>query len=217
MLLIIAIILNFAALYLVFHYFKWKITSYNFLESYEKRKEEIGEEINLMIIEINKTTERNLQVLEAKINQLNEVAARAEKVLNAFKKEKDITETSENIYRKLERKSINSKIEKAASPADAEQRKANKSNELFAAAPGAEPVFTGERKDTSPASPGKSIAEASVTGAPSNEDAAKAQKESLRDKVIGMYNNGIDIELISGKLGITTGEVELIISISKIK
>ncbi|MCL2704966.1 MAG: hypothetical protein FWE72_02020 [Spirochaetaceae bacterium] len=173
---IIAIILNFIALYLIFHYFKWKLTSFNFLENFEKKKEEIGSEINLMIIELNKTTERNLQILEAKMGQLNEVVSRAEKIFSAFKKEKEITETSENIYQKLERKSINDAIEKA--------------------------VKVKVKEDEAK---------------PELLDNTKIQKEDLREKVIEMYKNGIDIELISGKLGITKGEVELIISISEIK
>jgi len=181
LLIIIAVILNFAALFIIFHYFKWKLTSYNFLEGYEKKKENIGSEINLMIIELNKTTERNLVILEAKIAQLNEAVVKAEKLFNAFKKEKEITENSEKIYQKLERKSINDKIEKAARNKEEEKE--------------------------------KTIPE------PKSEvlDTAEIKKEDLRDKVMGMYKNGIDIELISKKLGITSGEVELIISISKIK
>ena len=36
-------------------------------------------------------------------------------------------------------------------------------------------------------------------------------------KVMSMYQNGIDIDLISRNLGITSGEAELIISINNIK
>jgi len=181
MLLIIAVILNFIALFTIFHYFKWKLTSFNFLESYEKKKEEIGSDINLMIIELNKTTDRNLQLMEAKISQLNETVAKAEKVFNAFKKEKEITENSENIYQKLEKKSRNDKIEKVARNKEEEKEKTI-------------PEQKSEVLDTT-----------------------EIKKEDLHEKVIGMYRNGIDIEIISGKLGITSGEVELIISISKIK
>ena len=180
MLQIIAIILNFTVLYIFFHYFKWKITSNSFLETYEKKKQELGEEINLMIIELNKTTERNLQILEAKIGQLNEAMAKSEKVFTALKKEKGITEISENIYQKLERKNISDKIEKIVKV----------------------------KEDKAPPVP---------VPEPELFDTEKVQKEDLRDKVIGMYKNGIEIEQISRDLGITSGEVELIISISKIK
>ncbi len=188
MLLIIAIILNFAALYFIFHYFKWKLTSYNFLEGYEKKKEEIADEINLMIIEINKTTERNIQILEAKINQLNEAASKSEKLFAALRKEKEINENSENIYQKLERKSINDKIEKIG-----KTKEENK--ELFP--PKQEPELFDNSSNI--------------------DNSVKMSREDMREKVITMYKNGIDIELISRNLGITTGEVELIISISKIK
>ena len=91
MLLIIAIILNFIALFLMFHFFKWKLTSFNFLESFEKKQEKMGNQINSMNTAIDKTTERNLRLLEAKIDdanekigQLNEVIGRAEKIFAAF-------------------------------------------------------------------------------------------------------------------------------------
>jgi len=212
MLIIIAIILNFAAVYFIFHYFRWKLTTHNFLEGYEKKKDEIGKEINLMLTELNKATERNLQIMEAKINQLNELVAKAdesitksEKVFSALKKEKEITENSENIYQKLERKSINGKIEEAA--------KVNSRREVSSSASAAKE-------------------ESKVTASKSEQglfddvvDAAKVTKEELHEmgqrevseKVINMYKNGIDIEFISRNLGITSGEVELIISISKIK
>ena len=188
MLLIIAIILNFIALFLMFHFFKWKLTSFNFLESFEKKQEKMGNQINSMNTAIDKTTERNLMLLEAKIDdanekigQLNEVIGRAEKIFAAFKKEKEITENSEKIYQKLERKSINDKIEKVARAKE-----------------------KGERNVVSKPDP-------------ELQKTAKIPEDDLRNKVIGMYKNGFDIELISGELGITSGEVELIISISKIK
>jgi hypothetical protein len=165
MLLIISIIINFAALFIIFHYFKWKLTSYNFLEGFEKKKGDINYEIDAMLVEINRTTERNLQILEAKINQLNEVVLRSEKIFNAVKKEQTISVNTEDIYHKLERKSFNDSIVKHADAATA-----------------AVPV-----------------------------------KEDIREKVISMHRNGIDVELISRNLGITSGEVELMISINNIK
>ena len=208
MLVIIAIILNFAAIYFIFHYFKWKLTTHNFLEAYEKKKDEIGKEIDLMLTELNNATERNLQIMEAKISQLNELAAKAdeaiaksEKVFSAIKKEKEITENSENIYRKLERKSINDKMEETIKVKGLGGSASDEKKEKKVTASNSEPepeLF---------------------------DDAVKIQKEDLHEmgqrevseKVINMYKNGIDIELISRKLGITSGEVELIISISKIK
>ena len=183
---IITVVLNFAALLIIFHYFKWKITSFNFLESFEKKKDEIGNEINLMIAEIDKTTERNLRLLEAKIDlanekigQINEVVSRAEKVFSAYKKEKAITENSENIYQKLERTSINDKIEKIAKVKEKDKEKVIQKPE------------------------------------PKLPETANSPKDNLQNRVIGMYKNGFDIKLISEELGITSGEVELIISISK--
>ncbi len=175
MLIIITILINSAALYLIFHYFKWKLTSYNFLEGYESRKEEISREIDTILVEINRTTERNLQILEAKINQLNEAVARSEKVFNALNKEKNSIDNTGAIYQKLERKSINDRIEKMGRLQDEKQQ-----------------------------------SEAAASELPMTRD-------DLRDKVITMYKNGIDIDLISRNLGVTSGEVELIISISKIK
>ncbi|MCL2791634.1 MAG: hypothetical protein FWD87_00945 [Spirochaetaceae bacterium] len=228
MLIIIAVILNFVAIYFIFHYFKWKLTSHNFLESYEKKKNEIGEEINLMLIEINKTTERNLQILEAKINQLNEVVARSEKVFGALKKEKEITENSENIYQKLERKSINNNIEKVGKVKerhkvlDRGQPEALDKGRYEVSDKGQSEVLDREEERDDVERRAKEV----ISSKPEPElfdntvkpsDTVKVPKEDLHEKVLTMYKNGIDIELISRKLGITSGEVELIISISKIK
>ncbi len=175
MLIIITLIVNTLALFLIFHYFKWKLTSYNFLDGFEKKKEEFKDEIDEIIIEINRTTERNLQILEAKINQLNEITARSEKMFNALKKQKNTDESTEEIFQKLEKKSISDRIEKL-----------------------------GSSQSSGPTHPA-GAAESAVT------------REDIRHKVMSMYQNGIDIELISRNLGITSGEAELIISINNIK
>ncbi|MDX9800197.1 MAG: hypothetical protein RBT69_02535 [Spirochaetia bacterium] len=173
MFIIITLLVNTLTLFLIFHYFKWKLTSYNFLEGFEKKKDEFKNEIDEIIIEINRTTERNLQILEAKIIQLNEITDRSEKVFSALKKQKDTAENTDEIFQKLERKSNSDKIEKLGSPQSVKPIKKNENSAVV--------------------------------------------REDIRSKVMTMYQNGIDIELISRNLGITSGEAELIISINTIK
>lgn len=169
---IIITIVNFVILYLIFHYFKWKFTSHNFLDKYEKQKEEICRNIESIIGDINRATERNLQILEAKIEQLKSVSTQAEKLFTAIIKEQQFTKNEDIIYKKLERGSINYQLAKV--------EEADKKN---------------------------------ITKEKSQEP---EKIETIKEKVIAMYKNGIGVELISQNLGIASSEVELIISISKI-
>ena len=155
---ILVLLLNAAVLFLYFHYFRWKITSADFLKDIKIQKEEIAQEISAMIIELNKTTERNLQIIEDRINQLKELNRKSEKLVNIFKKNQD---DLYNAYLEIEK---NSKPEPEAAVVQKQE----------------------------------------IT----------ADNETVRDKVLKMYQNGIDYELIAGNLGITSGEVEFIISIN---
>lgn len=109
---ILIAIVNFIILYLIFHYFKWKFTDYNFLDKYEKQKEEIRLDIESIIRDINRATERNLQILEAKIEQLKSVSAQAEKLFTVIMKEQQLTKNEDIIYKKLEKGSLNYQLAK---------------------------------------------------------------------------------------------------------
>lgn len=174
MTILISVFINLLAIYIIFQYFKWKLTSYTFLDRYDKKKEEIRKEIDLILLELNRTTERNLQILEAKIGQLNDAIHKSEKIFTILKKEKEVLDNTGNIYQRLERKSMSDAVEKIGRKAES------------------------EKKEETPGDMG-------------------LKKDEIREKVITMYKNGIDIDLISRNLGITSGEVELIISISNIK
>eukprot|EP01156_Anaeramoeba_ignava_P021985 Anaeramoba_ignava/c20035_g3_i1.p3 GENE.c20035_g3_i1~~c20035_g3_i1.p3 ORF type:complete len:185 (+),score=24.77 c20035_g3_i1:1770-2324(+) len=106
---LINIIINIIILFFIFHYLKWKLL----------KKSETGEDSSFkteaenLIIEINRTTERNLQLIEAKIQQLKEAVKDAERVISVINKEKSGSADESEIYRKLENRSFFENAKKA--------------------------------------------------------------------------------------------------------
>ena len=99
---LINIIINLILLFFMYHYLKWKL-----LNKDEKGSESGFEaEAESLIIEINRTTERNLQLIEAKIKQLKEEVKNADKVVSVINKEKSGNADESAIYRKLETRSL---------------------------------------------------------------------------------------------------------------
>ena len=102
MLFIINVLINLTVIFLMFHYMNWKT---------ENRKPDSGirefeEDVEKLIIEINRTTERNLQLIEAKIKQLKNIISDAEKYISVIEKEKAVNREQDLLYQKLENRSF---------------------------------------------------------------------------------------------------------------
>ena len=176
----INIIINLVFLFLMYHYLKWSLLKKEGRHSSENYEEEAEK----LVIEINRTTERNLQLIEAKIGQLKEVIKDADRAVSVINREKK-GETDENrLYRKLENRSFYENAPKQESSViKVELPRKKKANNIT------------EKKSTD------------------NEN-TEGDKD-IRSRVITMYRNGIDLELISRNLNIPTGEIELMISLDK--
>ena len=108
---LINIIINLILLFFMYHYLKWRLLS----RDTKKEESSFENEAESFIIEINRTTERNLQLIEAKIEQLKAAVKDAEKVVSVFNKEKTSNTDESEIYRKLESRSIYENMQKAES------------------------------------------------------------------------------------------------------
>jgi hypothetical protein len=83
---------GFAALYLVFK----RIISRWFVNTAELDK--IKAEVEKMLVELNHTTGRNIDLIEARVTQLRELLATVDKRIGLYKREADKTETAKTVY-----------------------------------------------------------------------------------------------------------------------
>eukprot|EP01156_Anaeramoeba_ignava_P018485 Anaeramoba_ignava/a91907_4.p1 GENE.a91907_4~~a91907_4.p1 ORF type:complete len:185 (+),score=22.34 a91907_4:167-721(+) len=177
---VINIVINLVILFFMFHYLKWSLLK----KENSRTRDSFEEEAENLIIEINRTTERNLQLMEAKIGQLKEAVKDAEKVVSVINREKSGNTDETEIYRKLESRSFYENTPK-------------KEEEVIKVElPGKKAIID--------------------TPAVENTDNYNMTDDlDTRERVIRMYKNGIEIELISRNLNIPTGEIELMISLDK--
>ncbi len=108
---VVNIIINLIFLFFIYHYLKW-----NFLKKGNSDdKTSFEKEAESLIIEINRTTERNLQLIEAKIEQLKDAVRDADRVVSVINREKSGSKDESEIYRKLESRSFYENVPKADS------------------------------------------------------------------------------------------------------
>ncbi len=99
---VINIVINLVILFFMFHYLKWSLLK----KENSRTKDSFEEEAENLVIEINRTTERNLQLLEAKIGQLKDAVKDADRVVSVINREKSGSSDETEIYRKLESRSF---------------------------------------------------------------------------------------------------------------
>ena len=182
MLIILNILINLAMIFLMYHYLKWSLGK----NKGSSELENFEEETEKLIIEINRTTERNLQLLESKITQIKSVIDDADKVVSVINREKSGSRQEAAVLKKLENRSFFENVEKT--------KKANNFTEI------PEPVIKINLSRNNKTEESVVVDEILESG-------------DIRDRAITMYRNGINIELISRNLSIPTGEIELMISL----
>jgi hypothetical protein len=74
----------------------------------------IREEVNRLIIELNQTADRNINLIEEKIDVLNDAIAKADKRLNLFQKESEKHDMSARVYNNILKKGPLPESEKSA-------------------------------------------------------------------------------------------------------
>lgn len=88
-------------LFLVFLYFKAKIDK---AMEPSRLLEEVRGEINELIRELNQTTDRNIELIEERINTMAELLNNADKRLTLLKKEQDKGDKTHTVYTNLRKK-----------------------------------------------------------------------------------------------------------------
>ncbi len=91
----------------MYHYLKWSLLK----KEADKGNSGLDKDAENLIIEINRTTERNLQLMEAKIAQIKDAVKDAERVVSVINREKAGNLDESEIYRKLEARSFYGKSE----------------------------------------------------------------------------------------------------------
>lgn len=86
--------------------------------------EDIRSEVNQLVVELNQTTDRNIDLIEQKIHELNDTLSHADKRINLFQKETEKHDMSAKVYndilkkRPLPRKEEEPKVEATPSTRD---------------------------------------------------------------------------------------------------
>lgn len=184
--------------------------------------ENIRSEINGIIVELNQTTDRNIGLIEDRVNRLNGVLEQADRRLSVLKREVESRSSSTQRYNDI--------LEKARTPGTAP-------------APGASsqsvrPVSDGRSGDEGPGGdvpggsrdasggpaadvPGANAdggagvdAGAGVNSVAGNGDLPGASRAERRRRIVDLHRKGIASNIIANRVGSTVGEVELIISLA---
>jgi DNA-directed RNA polymerase specialized sigma24 family protein len=148
---------------------------------------EVREEVNRILVELNQTTHRNVTLLEDRIASLAEILARADKKIALARRETEKQELADRLYTELagRRREGTAAATEAAGPATAPA-----------------PVSAVDRQaGRSPAEPASAAASMS---------AIDRQTEAVH-----LAQAGLSPSLIARRLGLTLGEVELILSLAE--
>jgi hypothetical protein len=173
--------------------------------------EEVQTEVNTIITELNQTTERNLQLIEERMEKLNTLILQVDRRILLAKTEEERRNESSGTYSQLQGKQRQIQREMARSvPVEARVP--------FAVAPPVEAdLFTPE--PARPATPETTVAaiQPTVPEVTVAVDSVKIRhvqgRDAMKAQVFDMSQAGIAPTLIAQHFGISLGEVELIISL----
>jgi hypothetical protein len=163
----------------------------------------IQDEINRLVVELNQTSDRNIGIIEERLNRLRKLVDEADRKIMLLGKESEKVRLGTDVYDKLK---------KSKSLVSEDQTRET--------SPKANPKATG---DFVPAGADDAVPAAAI---PAPSAAAKAapitatseteqQKPATPgDEVIALHRQGFDPKIIAAKTGSPLGEIELIISLS---
>lgn len=170
---------------------------------------EMQQEVNAIITEMNQTTERNLQLIEDRMEQVAALTAQLDKRIIMAKSAEEKRPDSGGTYNQITQQRRQIQREMSREPI--------RDIDLFNAVEG-EPVaeLAAPTPTPPPLAEQKPAAEPPLTVSP-NAQVVKLQKiqgrEAMKAQVTDMAQAGIAPSLIAQHFGISLGEVELIISL----
>ena len=209
----------------------------------EKFMAEVQQEVNAIITELNQTTERNLQLIEDRMEALSALTSQLDRRIIMAKTEEERRTESTGTYNQLQeqRRQIQREMARGqgslqrepvlqveptvTDPASSPEMKApardlplfaNSAPETIAAIPGSQPnaLFAQNPARRGPDEP---VEPHKVIDASVSTEGRKLRslqgRELMKTQVVDMYKAGIAASLIAQHFEISLGEVELIISL----
>ena len=164
---------------------------------------EIRDEVSRLLVELNRTTDRNIGLIEDRIASLNELLSAADKKIGLLRRESEKHDVGTKVYNRL--------AEGGAPPLSVElsERPENGTGSPRRAALRQEREgMLGQRHERD------GVAAGVAAGMP---PVVSAESPDLHQRVIMLHNAGFAASLIAGRVGVPLGEVELIISLQQRK
>ena len=159
-------------------------------------------EIEGIIVELNQTTDRNIGLIEDRVNQLNRVLEQADRRLSLLKREMESRSQSTDRYNDI-LKRARENATRGAPPSGAD-----------AGAPsGADAGRKPTDGDT--AGHGSQGAGDQTSGSQGAGGQEPTGRTARRKQIIDLHRKGIAANIIANRTGTTVGEVELVISLSE--
>jgi hypothetical protein len=175
--------------------------------------QDLKDELSSILMEINRTTEQNVILLEDRISQLREIMAEADKRIRIIRRENEKNDVSRQVYTGIVRQA-------AEARQAAETRQAGSPQ---AGPPQASPSTDSAGVPQTEGTPGDGPSQDQETGErpepASSQDAetetASSDEPSLDVRVLRLSREGFGAADIAARVGATVGEVELIISLNR--
>ena len=153
-------------------------------------------EIDGIIVELNQTTDRNIGLIEDRVNRLNTLLEQADRRLAILKREIESRSSSSERYNDILQRAPRAQHPHPASQkTDPEVPKGGTSNESSPRRP----------TDRQKAADGQK---------PSDGQKAADGRAARKNQIVELHRKGIAANIIANRTGTTVGEVELIISLS---
>lgn len=153
---------------------------------------QIRSEVNQMIVELNQTADRNIGLVEQRIQSLTDLLEQADRKIKILQREIDRYSRSVETYSSIKPRSVPP------------------------AAPSSADTNTPTRESMQSSSPG--LPSQRNGNAVQSEAVEPAEKQKTkREQIVALYNQGISVDLIASRVNSTVAEVELIISIHEDK
>ncbi len=163
--------------------------------------QEVAREVNSIIVELNQTTDRNIGLIEERIETLKGLLEKVDKRLALMRREWEQYDSTTQVYTNLRQAASGGRITPfAQGQGEASPQRREAPDQI----PEQQPRKRGSRPAT-----GASAASAAKT--------AQQNRDEIRKQVIGLHRKGIATNIIANRVGSTLGEVELIIALHEKK
>jgi hypothetical protein len=153
---------------------------------------QLREEVNGVIAELNQATDRNISVLEDRLEAINKALERADRAVKVLQRESE----------RRERAGLGSQ-----GSGEADEARPWRYNDILQRAP-AKP------KPEPRPQPAPDAVEPQVETS-QQEGEQNGRSPSKKERILDLHRKGIASNIIAGRVGSTVGEVELVISLSE--